>query len=122
MLCFITSRKVKTQMKHNRKVCGVCGEGAVTDRMCPKWFVKLCAGDFSLGCAPRSCSPVEIDDDQIGTLIENKQSYIQWEIANILKIPTSIKLLVKMRNVFFKLKGLFGQPLNLKKIFSLPQL
>ena len=24
------------------------GEGAVTDRMCQKWFAEFCAGDFSV--------------------------------------------------------------------------
>ena len=28
------------------------GEGAVTDQMCQKWFVKFHAGDFSLDGAP----------------------------------------------------------------------
>ena len=48
ILCFIISRKVKTQLKHTKQICAVYGEGAVTDQMCQKWFVKFCAGDFSL--------------------------------------------------------------------------
>ena len=36
-----------------RKVYVVYGEGAVTDQMCQKWFVKFCAGDFSLDDAPQ---------------------------------------------------------------------
>ena len=40
-----------------------------------------------------------------------------WDTANILKISKSIKLLVKMKNVYFilrkKLDELFGQP-NIK--------
>ena len=50
MLCFIISRKVKitTETKKKKKICAVCEEGAVTDRMCQKWFDKFCAGDFSL--------------------------------------------------------------------------
>ena len=35
ILCFIISRKVKTQLKCN-KICAVYGEGAVTDRTCQK--------------------------------------------------------------------------------------
>ena len=46
------------------------GEGAVTDRMCQKWFEKLHAGDLSLDDVPQS--QVEVDSDQIETLIENK--------------------------------------------------
>ena len=49
------------------------GEGAVTDRTCQKWFAKFRAGDFSLTDAPRSGRPVEVDSDQIETIIE-KQS------------------------------------------------
>ena len=29
------------QLKHKNKICAVDGEGAVTGRMCQKWFVKF---------------------------------------------------------------------------------
>ena len=48
--------------------------------------MKFCAGDFLLDDAPRSGRPVEVDSDQIETLIENNQHYTTWEIADILKI------------------------------------
>ena len=90
------------------------GEGAVTDRTCQKCFVKFRAGDFSLDDAPSSSRPVEVDSNQIETLIENDQCYTMWEIGDILKISKSIKLMVKMKNMSFilwkKLNGLFGQP------------
>ena len=84
----------------------------MTDRMCQKCSGKFCAGDSSVDDAPRSGGPVEVDSNQIETLIENNQCYTTWEIANILKISKSIKLLVKMKNVFYfmeKLNTLFGQ-------------
>ena len=65
------------------------GEGAVTHRTCQKWFAKFRAGDFSLDDAPRSGRPVEVDQDQIETLIENNQRYTMWEIADRLKIYKS---------------------------------
>ena len=37
----LISRKVKMQLKHKKKICAVYGEGAVTDRMCQKWFAKF---------------------------------------------------------------------------------
>ena len=52
-------------------------------------FAKFRAGDFSLDDAPRSGRPVEVDSDQIETLIENNQCYTTREIANILKISKS---------------------------------
>ena len=65
------------------------GEGAVTEPMSQKWFVKFCAGDFSMDDAQLG-RPVEADGDQIKTLIENGQHYTMWEIADTLKISKSI--------------------------------
>ena len=48
--------------------------------------MKFCAGDFLLDNAPWSRRPVEVDSNQIETLIENNQCYIMWKIADILKI------------------------------------
>ena len=73
----------------------MCGEGAVTDETCQKWFVKFRAGDFSLDNVPRLGRPVEVDSDQIETLIENNQRSTMWESTNTLKIPKSIMLSVK---------------------------
>ena len=84
----------------------------VIDRMCQKCFAKFRAGDFSLGDAPWSGGPVEVDGNQMKTLIENNQCYTSWERANILKLSKSIKLFVKMKNVSFplqkKLNGLLA--------------
>ena len=57
--------------------------------MCQKWFVKFRADDFSLDDAPRLGRPVEVDDDQIETLIENSQCYTTRQIAEIIKISKS---------------------------------
>ena len=87
-----------------------------------RWFAAFRAGDCSLDDAPRLDRPVEVDRDQTETLIENNQlietliENTTQEIANILKIFKSIKVLVKMKNVFIilwkKLHGLLGQPNN----------
>ena len=67
-----------------------------------------------LNDAPWSSGPVEVDSNQIKTSIENNQRYTTLEIADILKISKSIKVLEKMKNVSFilqkKLNELFGQP------------
>ena len=89
ILCFIISRKVKTQLKYKKKICSVYGEGAVTDWTCQKWFAKFHAGGFLLDDAPRSGRPVEVDNDQIETIIENNERYIMREIADILRISRS---------------------------------
>ena len=50
MLYYVKKGKNATEMQ--KKICVVHGEGAVTDWMCQKWFVKFHAGDFSLNDAP----------------------------------------------------------------------
>ena len=99
------------QLKCKKRICAVYGEGAVTDQ---KWFVKFHSGDFSLDDAPQSGRQVEVDSDQIETLIGKNQCYTTWEVADMLKISKSIKLLVKMKSVYFilwtKLNRLFSQP------------
>ena len=100
MLYYFKIGKNTTEMQ-KKKICTVYGEGAVTDQMFQKWFAKFQAGDFSLDDALWSGRPVEVDSDQMETLIENSQGYTTWVIADILKISKSIKLLVKMKDVSF---------------------
>ena len=76
-------------MQKKKKICTVYGKGAVTDQTCQEWFAKFCARDFSLDDAPQPSRPVEVDSNQIKTLIENNQYYTTWDIANILKISIS---------------------------------
>ena len=51
MLYYFKKNKNATEMQ--KRVCAVYGEGAMTDQTCQKWFVKFCAGDFSLDNAPQ---------------------------------------------------------------------
>ena len=73
MLCYF--KKGKNATETQKKVCALYGEGAVTDQLCQKWFAKF---HFMLEISrwmidtPWSSRPVEVDSDQIRTLIENK--------------------------------------------------
>ena len=87
MLYYFKKGKNTTEML--KKICAAYEEGAMTDQTCQKWFAKFRAGDFSLDDAPRSGRPVEVDSDQIETLIENNQHYTTREIADILRISKS---------------------------------
>ena len=101
MLYYFKKGKNATEMQEKKKICGVYGKGSVTDQTCQKWFVKFCAGHSSLDNAPRWGRPVEVDSDQIETLIESNQHSAMQEIADILKISKSTKSLAKMENVSF---------------------
>ena len=82
-------KKGKNATETHKKTCAIYEEGAVTDRMCQKWFVKFRAGDFSLDDAPQSGRPVEVDSNRIETLTENSQHFTTLEVADILKISKS---------------------------------
>ena len=69
-------------------------------------MAKFRAGDFSLdNDVPQSGRPVEAYCDQVDTLIENNLRYTMQEVAGILRISKSIKLLVKMKTVPFYFMG-----------------
>ena len=40
--------KNTTERQKKKRICAVCGEGAVTDRLCQKRFARFRAGDFLL--------------------------------------------------------------------------
>ena len=103
MLYQFKKGKNATEMQ-KKKVCVVYGQGTVTDQMCQKWFAKFHAGDFLLDSAPQAGRTVEVGSNQIETLIENNQRYTMWEIAVLLKVSKSIKLLVQCKNLSFILQ------------------
>ena len=114
ILCFIISRKVKMQLKCIKRFIQ-CMEKVL-------WLiehVRRGLQSFMLGIscwtiAPRLGRPVEVDSNEIQTLMKNNQSYTMQEVANILKISKSVKLLVKMKNcVSYFIENnirIFGQP------------
>ena len=77
----------------------------MTDETCQMWFVKFHAGDSLLDDAPQLGRPVQVDSNQIKTITENNQHYTMQEIANIVKISKSIKLLVKIKKCVFYFMG-----------------
>lgn len=82
-------RKGKSAAKTQRKICAVYGENAVNSRTCQKWFAKFRSGDFSLEDTSRVGRPVEIDTDEIKTLIRSNQRYTTREIADIVNVSKS---------------------------------
>ena len=91
-------KKGKNATEMQKEICAVYGEGAVTDWMSQKWFVKFCAGDFLLDDAPwlvRSWWQLNWDINW-----EQSELY-HMEIDDILKISKSRKFLVNMKNEFY---------------------
>ena len=63
--------------------------------------MKFRSGDFSLSVAPWPGRPVEVDSDQIETLIEKNQHYIMQEIVHILKITDQVLKIICTGLVMF---------------------
>ena len=82
-------KKGKSTTETQKKICAVYGEGAVSDQTCLKWSATFRAGDFQLIDVEQSGRTVEVDSDQIKTLIESNHCYTTQEIAAILKISES---------------------------------
>ena len=61
-------------------------DSVVTDQMCQKWFAKFHIEDFSMDDDPWLSRQVEVDRDQIKTLIENQA----------LKVCTSLVMLIAL--------------------------
>ena len=74
-------KKGKNTTKTQKMIFAVYGEGSPSDQTCQKWFVKFHAGNVSLDDAPQSGRTIEVDSNQIETLIENSQRYTMQEIA-----------------------------------------
>ena len=66
-------KKGNNTIEPQAEICALYGEGAETDWKCQKWFAQFRAGDLSLEDAPLSGRQMEVDSDQINTLIENNQ-------------------------------------------------
>ena len=91
---------MQLKCKKKKKICAVDGEGAVTDRTVKSGLQSVML-EISCQLMLQSGRPVEVDSDQIETLIENNQCSTMREITNILKIFKPTKLLVKMKNASF---------------------
>ena len=110
--------KNATEAQKIKKVCAGSGEGAVADHV-KSGLQSSMLGISQQDDAPRSGRPVEVDSDQIETLIENDQHSTPRKTAEILKVSKSTKLSVKVKHVSFilqkKLNRLFGQPNSCSK-------
>ena len=67
MLYYFKKGKNATETYTYTKICAVYGEGAVTDWMCQKWFMRFHTGDFWL-----------VDAQQSGRPTKDRDIGIQW--------------------------------------------
>ena len=94
-------QKGKNTTETQKKIFAVYGEGAVTDQMCQKWFVKFRAGGFSLEDAPRSGRHAEVDRGQIKTLTENNTLFHAGDSRHTQNIQINNVIVENEKCVFY---------------------
>ena len=81
-------KKGKNATETHKKIRALYGEGAVTDQTCQSGLEVSC-WRFLVGQCSMVSRPVEVDSNQMETLIEINQCYNRQERANILKMSKS---------------------------------
>lgn len=79
-------KKGKRAAEVHKKICSVYGAGALTERVCQKWFAKFRSGDFDLSDVPRAGRPTEVDLSVVKDIIDKNPSQTVREIAAVLNI------------------------------------
>ena len=77
------------QKKKKREDLCSLQRSTVTDQMFQQRFAKFYVGDFLLDIALWSNKPVEVNSNQIKTLIKSNQHYAMQDTADIFKISIS---------------------------------
>ena len=84
-----------------RKRLAPCVEKVLWGTECVTVVCRVSCWSFLSGRCSVATRLVGVSGNKIKTLIENNQCYSTGEIADILKISKSMKLLVKMQSVSF---------------------
>jgi len=85
-------KKGKRAAEAHKKICGIYGDDALTERVCQKWFAKFRSGDFDVNDAPRSGRPTEINSSDVKAIIDENPFQSVREIAATLNIShTSVE-------------------------------
>jgi histone-lysine N-methyltransferase SETMAR len=74
------------QPLHQKNICDVYGEGAVSDRTCRKWFSRMREGDVDLNDEPPTGLTSKVDDDQIRALTETDRHLTVPDTAAALNV------------------------------------
>lgn len=79
-------KKGKRAAEAHKKICGVYGDKALTERTCQNWFAKFRAGNFDINDAPRPGRPQEIESIDVKAIVDQNPSQSVRDIAEALDI------------------------------------
>ena len=77
---FLKNAAAATEM-----IFSALGEGAVTHKMCKKWFQKFCNGEFNPSERERPSQPKKFGDEKLDKLLENYPTQTEKELAHALE-------------------------------------
>jgi len=75
----------KSAAEAHRMLVEVYGNTAPTDKSCREWFRRF-NGDFSVEDKPHSGQPKKFEDKELEALVEEDQSQMQEELAELLEV------------------------------------
>lgn len=77
----------KRAVKVIRKICSVCGNDVVTERLCQKGFTKFRFGNFNINDALHSARPTEIYSSDDKAILDGIPYQTMREMSTTLNIP-----------------------------------
>ncbi|XP_076753327.1 histone-lysine N-methyltransferase SETMAR-like [Xylocopa sonorina] len=83
-------RKGKNAMQAAKTLCDVYVDEALKERQCQNWFKKFRSGGLSLKDDQRSARPVELNEDEIKTIIEADRRVTTRETAEKLNVSHTV--------------------------------
>ena len=86
----LSSKWVKKAAETILNISSASGPGTANEHTVRWWFKKFCKGDESLEDEERSDWPLEVDNDQLRSIIEAYPLTPMWEVAKELNINHSV--------------------------------
>lgn len=81
-------KKSKREAEAQRKICSACGNDAITERVCQKWFTTFLSGDFNINDILRCGRPTKVDSSDVKEMVKANSSRTIRGISTSLNIPT----------------------------------
>lgn len=82
----------KNATQASEAICSVYGDGAISDRVCRKWFEKFRCGNYDLDDEDRSGRPPELDTDDLEALLVQDPAQSSVSLAITLGVNQSTVL------------------------------
>lgn len=80
-------KKSKREAEAQRKICSACGNDAIIERVCQKWFTTFLSGYFNINDTVRCGRPTKVDSSYVKEMVKTNPSRTIRGISTSLNIP-----------------------------------